>query len=202
MNDVIIIDDAISIVKQDEIEQLFYSNYINWYYLPTAARSQADSLTVRYKSKNAIDSSLFTHMLWDEDNKVNSPFFHLFVPIISAIPCVIDELIRIKVNLTLPTGNSDSTLYNLPHTDSTILPNFISAIYYINDCSGDTIIFNEFQDHTGEVTIKQRITPKKGRLVVFNGKLLHSGNNPVSDIPRLTANFMMVPYKSIWSEDI
>jgi hypothetical protein len=196
MNDVLIIDDAISIAKQDEIEQMFSSTYVTWYYSPNATRPPEESTNVNYTFANAIETSLFTHVLWDEENKVNSPFFYLFAPVISAIPYVIDELIRIKVNMTLPTGNINTNLCNLPHIDSKTLSNFVSAIYYINDCSGDTIIYNECQDHVGEVTIKQRITPKKGRLVVFNGNLLHSGNNPTVDTPRLTVNFLIIPYKS------
>jgi hypothetical protein len=74
----------------------------------------------------------------------------------------------------------------MPHID-TWFPHW-NAIYYVNDCDGDTFIFNEVNEtyDPGEsdinkikdmqFTVKRRITPKKGKIVIFPGKYYHSSS--------------------------
>tara|TARA_R100001463_G_scaffold12998_2_gene34733 strand:+ start:9002 stop:9565 length:564 start_codon:yes stop_codon:yes gene_type:complete len=50
-------------------------------------------------------------------------------------------------------------------------PHYV-CLYYINDTDGDTIIFD---DDRKEI---QRITPKKGRIVFFDGSLEHCSSKP------------------------
>ena len=41
----------------------------------------------------------------------------------------------------------------------------------------------------GPLTIRTRVPPKKGRLLVFDGSLLHAGNTPRTNVPRININF-------------
>ena len=42
------------------------------------------------------------------------------------------------------------------------------CLYYVCDSDGDTIIYNERQRNAeGKYTIKQRVTPKQGRIVII-----------------------------------
>ena len=50
-----------------------------------------------------------------------------------------------------------------------------------NDSDGDTVFFEK------EKVIK-KVTPKKGRIVLFDGETLHSGGFP-TDNPRCIVNF-------------
>tara|TARA_B100001142_G_C14023996_1_gene535466 strand:+ start:27 stop:365 length:339 start_codon:yes stop_codon:yes gene_type:complete len=90
-----------------------------------------------------------------------------------------------RANLTLP--NKTSTLdHHMPHIDSFF--EHWNAIYYVNDSDGDTVIFNETNDdydagkddimriQSNDFTIKQRIEPKQGRVVIFPGKYYHSSS--------------------------
>jgi hypothetical protein len=79
---------------------------------------------------------------------------------------------RIKFNSTPWSKNSD-TLY--PHIDKND-PHLI-FLYYINDCDGDTYIYNE--TFTGEIikpplTIMKQISPKRGSAFVSSGLHFHS----------------------------
>jgi hypothetical protein len=77
------------------------------------------------------------------------------------------------------------------------MKDYITAIYYVNDNDGDTYIFNEkYEQRTyKELTVKKVVSPKKGRMVLFKGNHLHSGNYPIQDKPRIVINFNFAHYK-------
>lgn len=58
-----------------------------------------------------------------------------------------------------------------------------TAILYMNDADGDTVIYNETwtRDHprdASKLTVARRISPKANRLLFFDGMHLHSGTLP------------------------
>ena len=53
---------------------------------------------------------------------------------------------------------------------------------YLNDSDGDTIIFDE------NFKIKKRITPKKNRVVIFDGITYHTGCHPCKNDKRIVLN--------------
>lgn len=102
-----------------------------------------------------------------------------------------------RANLTL--NNSGSTIeHHLPHIDSWY-PHWV-AIYYVNDSDGDTYIFNEINDNydsgiedvklieKNKFTIKKRITPKKGKVLLFEGKYYHTSSWPKKNKYRTVIN--------------
>lgn len=95
---------------------------------------------------------------------------------------------RWKINWTIPL-NGDYNPLDLIHIDSNV--QHIAIIYYINDSSGDTHIFNNINGNNAEsnflnqytingsnVALKRKITPKMGRVIAFDGNLLHYGDYP------------------------
>ena len=50
-------------------------------------------------------------------------------------------------------------------------------LYYVLDSDGDTIIYNEKKD-SDNYTIKKRVTPKQGKVVLFDGQLYHTAEQP------------------------
>jgi ectoine hydroxylase-related dioxygenase (phytanoyl-CoA dioxygenase family) len=84
----------------------------------------------------------------------------------------------------------------MPHVDyKNTTEHLISAVYYVNDSTGDTLIFDQRFGHNGPLTVRTRVTPKKGRLVVFDGSLLHAGNTPRTNAPRVNINFNAFGYE-------
>ncbi len=58
----------------------------------------------------------------------------------------------------------------------------IVALYYVCDSDGDTIIYNERRKTPDKVyTIKERVTPKQGRIVIFDGGLYHTAEQPLNN---------------------
>ena len=54
-------------------------------------------------------------------------------------------------------------------------------LFYINDSDGDTFFFNNKE-------IFKRITPKKNRLVIFDGNIKHAGTHPIKSEKRIVLN--------------
>lgn len=102
---------------------------------------------------------------------------------------------RVKVNLLLQQCNFSKNHYNFPHVDESEDTTQYSMIYYINDSDGDTFMFNEFynpdQDPPTELTLYQRVSPKKNRAVIFNSNRYHASSNPKEHANRFIINFVM-----------
>ena len=66
----------------------------------------------------------------------------------------------------------------MPHTDTH--HNHIVILYYALDSDGDTIIYNE-KIKSDNYTVKKRVTPKQGRVVIFDGGLFHTAEQPINN---------------------
>jgi hypothetical protein len=115
-------------------------------------------------------------------------FYSKLDPLISAISKIkplYKDLLKIKSNLLWRTRDSNNR-WNTPHTDIDSVANkddiFWSCVYYINDSDGDTCLFYE-----NEVI---RVSPKKGRAVLFPSSLLHAGSNPTVSQQRVVFNIV------------
>ena len=64
-----------------------------------------------------------------------------------------------------------------PHIDIDRRKHLV-ALYYVCDSDGDTIIYHE-RSKAETFTIKQRVTPKQGRMVIFDGGLYHTAEQPL-----------------------
>jgi len=56
------------------------------------------------------------------------------------------------------------------------------VLYYVNDSDGDTVFFNKQNE------IVKSVSPKKGRVVAFDGSIYHGGGIPKKG-PRCAINF-------------
>ena len=60
-------------------------------------------------------------------------------------------------------------------------------LYYVCDSDGDTIIFNE-KEKSEKYTVQKRVTPKQGRVVLFDGDFYHTAEQPIDNI-RCVVNY-------------
>ena len=180
-DDIIIIDDVIPKDYSDHIKNLMTGWDFGWVFNQNMVSPDAE---LQGESNHAG----FNHFFYEKQQAVSQHFnfiYPLVLSITSASKTPYNRLIRMRANLTLP--NKTSTLeYHMPHIDSFF--EHWNAIYYVNDCDGDTIIFNETNDtydpgtddimriKENKFTIKERVTPKQGRVVVFPGKYYHTSS--------------------------
>jgi hypothetical protein len=101
---------------------------------------------------------------------------------------------RIKSNLQFQTPNKDPDFFDIPHIDlmeaASPQNNYWTILYYVNDSDGDTLIFNEKFIGTPikNFSLNQRVSPKKGRILMFPSNTMHSGNFPINSSYRLVIN--------------
>ena len=194
MKDVVIIDQTVPTVIQDLLENIALGDKLNWFRLKQATYSEGTRMIFPLTA-DAVDVQQFAHTIYELDKPV-SQMFHTILPVITAIPYTIKQMIRIKMNLCVYAQMDNPNAHGMPHVDFTeIKEPLISAIYYINDSTGDTLIFNQRFGQNAPLTIKTRVTPKKGRLLIFDGALLHAGNTPRTNAPRLNINFNAFVYE-------
>lgn len=189
IDDIVIIDDAIPKSYQDAIEHNLLGEMMSSWLLLN---------DISYGSENPLGSFNpgLVHPI-KVDGQIKSPLFNFLLPLIffslDKINYTYRDTFMARSFLQFPKASS---IPNNPHTDLTI-PHLV-CLYYVNDSDGDTIIYNETLDNvlpneveTAQFTIKHRITPKKGKVVLFDGKYYHSSSNPTID-RRCIVNFDII----------
>jgi hypothetical protein len=66
-----------------------------------------------------------------------------------------------------------------------------TILYYVNDSDGDTIIFNEKYNGNSlkNYSINKKISPQKGRCVMFRTNTFHSSGIPIKNLGRIIINY-------------
>lgn len=191
-SDIIVLDDFLPKSFVERYQKKVQSDDFTWFYLDDITRDvlprQYTCNDVEWKDTEGLSHSVFY------DNQWFTPYWCLQA---SLFICEMashvsnfdyDRLYRMKVNQTL---QKSSEHINAPHIDSphehTVL------LYYVNDSDGDTILYDKLWDPshdntTVELNVLQRVSPKAGRAVIFNGLRYHSSSNPVQHKKRIALN--------------
>ena len=126
----------------------------------------------------------------DRVGKVLSEYHNLFVPMLKRVGFKLGlsdiKVLQGRSFLQFPL-NTDGTI-DSAHIDIYCNFDFIVALYYVCDSDGDTVIYNETEE-SETYTIKQSITPKQGRMVIFDGKLFHAARQPINSNTRCIVNY-------------
>jgi hypothetical protein len=129
----------------------------------------------------------FTHSFYKEKTII-SKHYNLIIPIIYEITqktnIKIKAIYRIKANLIPNIVTNKKLESNLIHQDK-IDGNYISVIYYVHDCDGDTIIYAN-----DKKTIVNTNTPKENSCYILNSKTYHRSSIPKKNPRRVAINFI------------
>lgn len=127
---------------------------------------------------------------------IPKPMSGLFFPLTRIVFSICEDLdleftslARMSINLGYPTQNS--TWGCSPHVDH-LYPH-TQMLIYLNDSDGDTVIFDEqiCSESTSEVydyecndrlPVMTRVSPKKNRILLFNGSNFHSMMTPTNSL--------------------
>lgn len=189
--EIFVFDDIIDLESQTELINYFENNHEKWHFFKKDI-SHGDY-------HNHYD---YTFPAWSIDSNVKSNINQNIIEIIKTIE--INSLKKIGVDFLsnyryklscYPPLNpypSDEIIFRQIHNDKAI-PHLV-MVYYANDTEGSTTIFRnklggnnisndivEKQTITGDFTNVEKIItvpPKQGRVVIFDGILLHSPGWP------------------------
>ena len=128
----------------------------------------------------------FSHQYVSTEEGIVSDFHSLFFGLIqnSCKKLKIKEIdvLNGRSFLQTPTNISKDDV-DTPHVDM-VAPHFV-MLYYVCDSDGDTIIYNEKTKFDGchpdfkmNYTIKKKVSPKQGRVVLFDGRHFHTAEQP------------------------
>ena len=204
-NEIMVIDDFIEKDYQENIKiQLLGGKdhtglQFPWYYI--------EDITVAYdndsKHRPGLSHqyvSLPKEFLEDSEEpldpnllgKVNSEYHDLFVPMLQKVGFKLGlnsvRVLQGRSFLQFPL-NTDGTI-DTAHIDIEEDIDFMVALYYVCDSDGDTVIYNEREELPNEkYTIKESVTPKQGRMVIFDGRLYHAAKQPINSNTRCVVNY-------------
>jgi len=188
-----------NIIINDFIFDDFEKNFLEYYFLEKVPYFFNRGTTYKNtfkKDKNVNDSPQLTHIYFGYNSREqkcysNSEFSKVTLLVIKKtfnFFCLNNfNLIRAKSNLIIQNENKNSS-YHPPHVDYTT--NHFVMLYYVNNSDGDTHFFNK--DNKMFYSCK----PKKGRIVMFDGSILHSSSCPSKTEARcvLNVNFYKKKY--------
>lgn len=164
-------DDIIPKNLVDYIENLiFKTNFIQW------------EFNSNISGVEGVEQIGFSSNIFKENLPINNYTFNL----LQVLYCFLlnknfnlKKVINARLFLQPPSPNP--RIIPAIHVDNDD-PHYV-CIYYINDCDGDTVFFNQ-----DKIEIK-RVTPKKGRIVFFDGKILHTGSSSLKTRAIINYNF-------------
>lgn len=156
-----------------------------WTFVPNLSHGNAEN----------YDASGFSYLFYidekfnqKEKKTVQTSEYNYVVPMILSafdrfgLNASIENVFRSRVRFTLTREKSvieDKHVdYNFPH---------LVLLYYINTTDGDTVLYHENE-------IVEKITPKRGRCVLFDGSILHASSSSTL-APRLVLNTNIAFYK-------
>ena len=188
-NKILVFDDIIDLEYQERIKSIllgdetFEGYYFPWYFTQDVTKQ---------KDKDSQKRSAFFHgYVRDNDDIIgiiDSVFHYL---IVSLLENACNKIGKQSVNviqgrsfLQLPI-NYKGEREDSPHIDTS--DDHFVMLYYVCDSDGDTIIYNE-QEKSDSYTVQKRITPKQGRVVLFDGSYYHTAEQPLNNI-RCVVNY-------------
>ena len=188
---ILVIDDFIDKDYQEDIKDVLLGKeewgdlLFPWHYI--------DDVTAAFEDDNQGRPGLSHVYIEYNDDKTSdivSDFHDLFIPLLELACDTLEissaRIIQGRSFLQFPL-NLKSKEDDTPHIDLDEGFEHTVVLYYVVSSDGDTIIYNE-RTESDTYTEKQRVTPKQGRVVIFDGGQYHTAQQ-CKDRIRCIANY-------------
>jgi len=187
MNDIYkVIDDFLPSAYYKDLEAKVLSPEFDWHYISNI--SQGD----RGVHKD-LDKSGFSSPIYNDYIGPRSSYYDYVAPSLLCIQtaCKGRDILRARFDMTVCTKGYE--IVHNPHVDLPGTSN-ITAVLYIGNSDGDTVIYNETTESLSidtpnpSLTELVRVSPLANRLVLFKGEHWHTGCTPCSHQRRVLLN--------------
>lgn len=183
----LVIDNFLSKESEETIKNTLYGAKFPWYF--------SDDITYGGSEQQRPAAS----HLFMEDKIINSNYFDFIKPIAEqasiASNIKYSSIVLARSFLQYPLNINDQET-DAFHVDQLCPHNVF--LYYVNDSDGDTIILDKKYNGIEEEDVRlydnniiAKVTPKQGRLVIFNGWHYHSAEQPKNNM-RCVINFNVI----------
>lgn len=167
------INNVIDQEYQDRIYNLVTDIQFPWHFMEDTTHEKATDKT--------SSTPAFGHVVYHPSHSQN-PYAEFFTPLVNAI--VEQANMKLKIVHRIRLGfllNTKYTYAGSPYQYNTVHRDMESphwtAVYYLNDCDGSTVIFRETQIAEKYYPL-HKSEPKKGKVVVFDGAHYHASTCP------------------------
>jgi hypothetical protein len=193
MNRCIVIDDFIPLSLQEEIKNTMLGRYFPWSFLEDITSGSQE--VTRLKSPAAV------HYFRDR-GQTQSEFFSLVAPLAhlgaGAVGFKFTDVAKCRSFLQYPL-NPKSIEKEIDYLHIDLDKEHLVVLYYVIDADGDTLIVDKEREpgvatldaRVEDYNVIQRVTPKQGRVVLFDGKYYHTAEQPSMGM-RCIVNFDIV----------
>jgi hypothetical protein len=213
---IVVLDNVIDENIRDYIEKYFLQ-HVDWKYSSATSLNNLHKLK-DYEIKNINekfqmsclidfnpDAPLYSTKIIEQTNTDHLPVAMIPLNLVCVkqnISLFKNSIIRIKSNLQTKDVDFKKNQYNLPHVDTEWSTKSLTLIYYVNDSDGDTFFFEESFKNDKELndvkfldnlTVYRRVSPKKGRVVLFRSDIVHAGSHPKKNDTRIVLNYNFYP---------
>lgn len=188
LKETVVIDDIVDKDFQDKIQDLVIKQ--PWIFLKDMSYANGD---IKYPSYGF--NSTFKH---PDHGILSNMYEEVSVPIINALlkktKIKISDIYFNRAFLQVPLRDGFFKGTNGAHVD--IANPHYACVYYVNDSDGDTIVYEQnthdtpFGSQNVDLVVHKRVTPKKGRLVMFDGARYHCSSQPKENY-RCIINFVL-----------
>ena len=179
---IFVFDNLITDEEQVKLQTLFLGQGPAWTFIQDVSGSDG-----KEKQRPGFNLNLFS------DGEAKSKLFNVVVPLIEkAMEKVFLEtgakanyrLEKSRAFLQVPLANLEGREYDNHHIDY-VKPH-LSILYYVCDADGETVLFDQMYHPNSENTVPSpsqlteriRVTPKRGRTVIFDGFRWHTATQP------------------------
>jgi len=185
---IITLDNIVDQETQDLIEETLLGSETDWHFARSSAYKKELFPEVSDKQRKSIFT--FNHIIFNE-NRIQDQNFNLYYQVINNIAKQLElnvqSVTNIRAQLQLPLNRPMGR--GIPHVDKHDDKPYKVCLYYVNDVDGDTVLYKQTTKNSTLEEIKQgkvdeltRITPKKGRSIIFDGDVYHRASRPTTDL--------------------
>jgi hypothetical protein len=186
-----VFDDIVSIEEQQQIRKMMLGSGMNgsdfpWHFIPDVTGGGSrdkrpgfgqtfirDGVIKSHEAYIKMLEPLWTNCMKKMKQKTNKAGKY--------------SIVKSRTFLQLPLNGLSGGEYDAHHVD--LLEEHFALLYYVCDADGDTVIFENMYSKNDpkppephELKEKMRVTPKQGRVVIFDGYYWHTATQPATTV--------------------
>lgn len=181
-NKVLVVDDILTTQQQEDLKRILLSGQFPWHFVPDVTGQGSTDGRPAFRNKLIDDGKV--NVGGDALRLLHQLITNSLSSLHKELKVKADyDLFRIRTILQMPLANLQGSRRDAHHID--YLKKHLSILYYVFDADGDTIIFENMYHpdnakipEPSELKVKKKVTPKQGRVVIFDGYHWHTATQP------------------------